>query len=75
MYFPKGTLDGGAPGKFSRIEIYHLLLAMSVLTLAFSFAFSGNSILFGFKNAQTLLFAIPIAFLGILTAFFVHELS
>ena len=75
MYFPKGTLDGGSPGKFSRIEIYHLLLAMSVLTLAFSFAFSGNSILFGFKNAQTLLFAIPIAFLGILTAFFVHELS
>lgn len=75
MYFPKGTLDGGSPGKFSRIEIYHLLLAMGVLTLAFSFAFSGNSILFGFKNAQTLLFAIPIAFLGILTAFFVHELS
>lgn len=75
MYFPKGTLDGGAPGKFSRTEIHHLLLAIGVLTLAFSFAFSGNSILFGFKNAQTLLFAIPIAFLGILTAFFVHELS
>jgi Zn-dependent protease len=75
MYFPKGTLDGGSPGKFSRIEIYHLLLAMGVLTLAFSFAFSGNSILFGFENVQTLLFAAPIAFLGILTAFFVHELS
>ena len=75
MYFPKGTLDGGSPGKFSRTEIHHLLLAMGVLTLAFSFAFSGNSILFGFKNVQTLLFAIPIAFLGILTAFFVHELS
>lgn len=75
MYFPKGTLDGASPGKFSRIEIYHLLLAMGVLTLAFSFAFSGNSILFGFENVQTLLFAIPIAFLGILTAFFVHELS
>jgi Zn-dependent protease len=75
MYFPKGTLDGGSPGKFSRIEIYHLLLAMGVLTLAFSFAFSGNSILFGFENVQTLFFAIPIAFLGILTAFFVHELS
>ena len=41
MYFPKGTLDGGSPGKFSRIEIYHLLLAMGVLTLAFSFTFSG----------------------------------
>ena len=75
MYFPKGTLETGKPGKFSRTEIQHLLLAMGVLTLAFSFAFSGNSILFGFKNAQTLLFAIPIAFLGILTAFFVHELS
>ncbi len=75
MYFPKGTLDTGSPGKFSRIEIQHLLIAICVLTLAFSFVFSGNSIFFGFKNIQTLLFAIPVAFLGILTAFFVHELS
>jgi len=26
MYFPKGTLDVGKPGKFSRIEINHLII-------------------------------------------------
>ena len=75
MYFPKGTLEGGSPGRFSRTEIKHLLISMGVLTLAFSFAFSGTSIFLGFSNIETLPFAIPIAFLGILTAFFVHELS
>ncbi len=75
MYFPKGTLESGTPGKFSKTEIKHLLLAIGVLTLAFSFAFSGNSIFSGFSNIQALPLAFPIAFLGIITAFFVHELS
>lgn len=75
MYIPKGTLETGRPGKFSRVEIKHILIAMGVLTLAFSFTFSSNSLLFGFNDALALLFAIPISFLGILTAFFVHEIS
>ncbi len=75
MYFPKGTVETGKPGKFSKIEIKHLLIAIGVLTLAFSFAFSGNSIRSGFNNIQALPLALPIAFLGIITAFFVHELS
>ena len=74
MYFPKGTLEMGKPGRFSRIEVVHLLIAMGVLTLAFSFALTRNNLLFGF-NLEELLAFIPISFLGIVTAFFVHEIS
>jgi len=71
MYFPKGTLDAGKPGKFSKTEIIHILIAMGILTIAFSFAFSP---IYNF-DLNKLLEYIPISFLGILTAFFVHELS
>jgi len=33
MYFPKGTLERGKPGKFSRIEINHLLISMGVFSI------------------------------------------
>jgi Zn-dependent protease len=75
MYFPKGSLDMGKPGKFSTTEVKDLLIAMGVLTLAFSFAFTQSSLLSGFRNIQELPFAIPVSFLGILTAFIVHEVS
>ena len=75
MYFPKGSLDGGSPGKFSRTEIIHLTISIAVLTLAFSIVFSRNSFIYNFNNIYALPSAIPIAFLGILTAFFFHELS
>ena len=78
MYFPKGTLEVGKPGKFSRIEITHLLISIFVLTIAFSFALSENNLLnglsAGFKFDNLTLF-IPLSFLGITTAFFFHELS
>lgn len=74
MYFPKGTLEMGKPGRFSRIEVVHLLIAMGVLTLAFSFALTRNNLFFGF-NLEELLAFIPVSFLGIVTAFFVHEIS
>ena len=74
MYFPKGTLEMGKPGKFSKIEITHLLTSMAVLTIAFSFAFTSNNLIYGF-NFGLLVFFIPTAFLGVLTAFFFHELS
>jgi len=78
MYFPKGTLEMEKPGRFSRTEIVHLLIAMGVLTLAFSFALTGNNLVSGLVSGfdvESLLFFLPISFLGILTAFFVHEVS
>lgn len=78
MYFPKGTLEMGKPGKFSRIEITHLLISMGVLTIAFAFALSGNNLLEGMGGGfplDNLLHFIQLSFLGIITAFFFHELS
>jgi len=75
MYFPKGTLEPGKPGNFSRIEIVHLLMAMGVLTLVFSFVLTKNNIFTGFNNIGALLSFIPISFLSIVIAFFVHEIS
>ena len=78
MYFPKGTLEVGKPGRFSKIEIIHLLISIFVLTIAFSFALSGNNLLSGLGagfKLDNLLFFIPVSFLGITTAFFFHELS
>lgn len=79
MYIPEGTLEVGRPGSFSRIEFGHLLIAITVLTVAFSFTFSRNSVLFyllgGSVNIQSYISFMPVALLGIVTAFFVHELS
>ena len=75
MYFPKGTLEMGKPGKFSGTEIAHLLISMGVLTLAFSFPLSKSSLLFGGIQIDSFVFSMPVSFFGLLTAFFVHELS
>jgi Zn-dependent protease len=74
MYFPRGTLDTGKPGKFSSTEILHLTIAIGVLTIAFSFALSENNIRQGFNNVDELVMSFPMSFLGVITAFFVHEL-
>lgn len=74
MYFPKGTLEVGKPGKFSKTEITHILIAMGVLTIAFSFTISRNNLFSGFNEVGSLPSSILISFLGIVTAFFVHEL-
>ena len=76
MYFPKGTLEMGKPGKFSKKEISNLLLAMGILTVAFSFTTSGNNLIFSrFSNLDQFPSSILLSFLGIVSAFFVHELS
>jgi len=78
MYFPKGTLEMGKPGKFSRVEITHILISMCVLTIAFSLLFTKNNLFFGIIrgfNLETLLLFIPVSFLSIVTAFFFHEIS
>ena len=79
MYFPKGSLDAGKPGKFSRTEITHILISMGVLTLTFGLVFSRNNIYYGFIgggfNFDLLPYSLGLAFLGIFTAFFFHEIS
>lgn len=79
MYIPEGSLQVGRPGSFSRIELGHLIIAITVLTIAFSFTFSKNNLLFfllGYPvDVMEYVYFIPIAFLGIVAAFFVHELS
>ena len=42
MYFPKGVLEEGRPGHFSRRELRDLSAAILVLTIAFSFSISHN---------------------------------
>jgi len=79
MYIPEGTLEVGKPGSFSKIEIGHLIIAIAVLTVAFTFTFSRNNLLFYLLGSPvdigSFFYFMPIAFLGIVTAFFIHELS
>ena len=78
MYFPKGTIELGNPGEFSRLEITHLLISIIVLTIAFSFALTSNNLIelyySGFK-LNRLVIGIIKSFLGVIIAFFGHELS
>jgi Zn-dependent protease len=78
MYFPKGSIEMGKPGKFSKIEIIHLLISIIILTIAFSFALTENNliqIIFNGFNNDGFRYNIIKIFLGILTAFFLHEIS
>lgn len=79
MYIPEGSLQVGKPGSFSRIELGHLVIAITVLTVAFSLTFSKNNLLFFFLGYPVdiglFFYFMSIAFLGIVAAFFVHELS
>ena len=58
--------------KFSRKEIIHILIAMGVLTIAFSFAMTPGGAI---RNPIVALNTIPLAFLAIVTAFFCHEIA
>jgi len=74
MYFPEGSLDAGRPGKFSRVEIIHIIISILVLTIAFSFWLGGGGLL-GDRNLNLIIQAMPYAFAGVLTGFFFHELA
>jgi Zn-dependent protease len=78
MYFPKGTIDTEKPGKFSRIEIIHILISMGVLTVAFALALSSNRY-FPLLNNGFVLEKLPLSFLlsflAITIGFFFHEIS
>ena len=78
MYFPKGSLDSGKPGKFSSVEIRQLLISMVVLTFSFTFALTGNNLITGLSQGFSpgqIPIGLAISFFGIVTAFFFHELS
>jgi Zn-dependent protease len=78
MYFPKGSFVEGKPGKFSRIELKHLIISMGVLTIAFTFALTSNNLMDGLSNGfrpDILPYGFLVSFLGIVTAFFFHEIS
>jgi len=75
MYFPKGSLDVGKPGRFSRIEITHILISMFVLTIAFAIALSDNSLLSGNFSLENMPFNLFLSFSAISIGFFFHEIS
>jgi len=78
MYFPKGSIEVGKPGKFSRIEINHLIISMAVLTFVFSLLITRNNVIYGLMygfNLSILPYGFVLSFLGIVTAFFFHEIS
>jgi Zn-dependent protease len=87
MYFPKGTIEIGKPGKFSAIEAKHIFISMVLLTIAFTFSLTNNSIfsisttgnsileLTFFSNLSIFPAGLLMSSLGIITAFFFHELS
>jgi Zn-dependent protease len=79
MYFPKGTIDLSKPGEFSRLEIQHILTAILALSVAFSFTISRNSLLmiyfFNGFSFERLMNGFAFSFVGIITAFFCHELA
>lgn len=80
MYFPKGTIEPSKPGEFSRLELQHIIISMVVLTVAFSFALSPNNlydVFFTEGGFRLDLFPkfLGMSFLGVLTAFFFHEMS
>jgi Zn-dependent protease len=58
--------------KFTRQEITHIIIAMAVLTVAFSFVFVDYPPL---ANLDQVIEFLPISFLAIVTAFFCHEIA
>jgi len=78
MYFPKGTIDVGKPGRFSRLEIQHLAISILVLSIIFTFLITRNNLYNGLINGfniDALPYGFGVAFLAVLTAFFFHEIS
>lgn len=58
--------------KFSKQEIVQIIIAMGVLTIAFSFAFASNPPL---SHINEVIGNLPLSFIAIATAFFCHEIA
>jgi Zn-dependent protease len=68
--YDRGIQSSGI--KFSVREIIHILIAMAVLTIAFSFAFAPYPPL---THVAEVIGYLPLSFLAIVTAFFCHEIA
>lgn len=78
MYFPKGSLDAGKPGKFSRVENNHILISIVVLTFVLALLFTRNNLFYGLTEGFKLdifPYWLMVSFFGVVTAFFFHEMS
>ncbi len=58
--------------RFSRTELIHIVIAIVILTIAFSFALTPGA---GLLNLGGVIANLPLSFLAIVTAFFCHELA
>jgi Zn-dependent protease len=70
--YPYERSYGGQGIRFSEIEKRHIFIAIGVLTIAFAFALSPYPPLY---NINSVLYALPISFVAIVTAFFCHEMA
>ena len=60
----------------SKTEIIHLIIAIAILSIAFSFPLGGGGLLLnGFESIKSAIKSYPLALFSILTGFFFHELS
>lgn len=60
--------------RFSEVEIKHIAIAIAVLTIAFAFALTPRYGLF-FPSLKSIMYALPLSFIAIVTAFFCHEMA
>jgi len=58
--------------RFSEVEIRHIAIAIAALTIAFAFAFAPYP---PFYHLKSVLYALPLSFIAIVTAFFCHEMA
>jgi len=78
MYFPKGRLEMGKPGTFSRLELIHISLAMITLTICFTFTLSLNNLLWSSLNGFDVIRfqqGFLLSLIAVFCAFFFHEMS
>jgi len=62
------------PGRFSNTEIQHLLVALGILTIAFTFLFT-NGIFYAMNYPSDFIYYLPLSFIAVATAFLCHELG
>ena len=75
MYFPKGKLEMGKPGTFSRLELVHISLAMITLTICFTFTLSLNNLLWSSLNGFDVIRfqqGFLLSLIAVFCAFFFH---
>ena len=60
--------------RFSETEIRHIGIAIAALTIAFAFALSPRYGLL-FPSLKNIMYALPLSFIAIVTAFFCHEMA